>query len=191
LAAMSSAQRNTLLGDALDKLPTANIKPGSFEALTAEGFDEGVAQNAVTWVTNDRKIQAAEANIMRFYEISIGDIADAIKNDEDIEVEELVKDLPESQRGAARRDIEDFVSLQTANVNLMQDYESELQKLTGSPARKMNFQAAIDRINATSVFGLRDYGGSNPAQQAAVGANWELFTPYTTYVDQASSAWIR
>ena len=106
-------------------------------------------------------------------------------------MEELVKDLPESQRGAARRDIEDFVSLQTANVNLMQDYESELQKLTGSPARKMNFQAAIDRINATSVFALRDYGGSNPAQQAAVGANWELFTPYTTYVDQASSAWIR
>jgi len=193
LAAMSSAQRNTLLGDALDKLPTANIKPGSFEALTAEGFDEGVAQNAVTWVTNDRKIQAANANIMRFYDISTPQIAAAIKDDPDMDVDypELVKDLPESQRAAATRDLEDFVKLQTANVNLMNDYESELQKLTGSPARKMNFQAAIDRISATSVFGLRDYAGANPYQQAAIGANWELFTPFTTYVDQASSAWIR
>ena len=79
LAAMSSAQRNTLLSDALSKTPAADLKPGTFESLISEGFDEGVAMNAVTWVDTDRKAQVLAANIPQQYGYDLSDLGDRLK----------------------------------------------------------------------------------------------------------------
>ena len=197
LAAMSSAQRNTLLSDALGKTPAADLKSGTFESLVSEGFDEGVAMNAVTWVDTDRKAQVLAANIPQQYGYDMSDLGDKLKENPGMKINyaDEVKDLDESVRDAAARDLEKFVDLQIANINMTNQYEDDFRTLTGGAATRsrMDFEGAINRINATTIFGIQQgkpVPDANPNQQAAVNPNWDLYTPYTTYVDTGSRAWL-
>ena len=74
-------------------------------------------------------------------------------------------------------------------------YEDDFRTLTGGAATRsrMDFEGAINRINATTIFGIQQgkpVPDANPNQQAAVNPNWDLYTPYTTYVDTGSRAWL-
>ena len=200
---LSAAQQNTLLGDALSKNPSAGLKPGTFESLVAEGFDEGVAQNAVTWVTQDRKIQKLEADLANVYGVDIAKANENMADKEDVVFEDVIKnqDLSGSQAQRAAMALEQYVDLSDKNAQMMTDYDKELETLTGASARKMNFKGAVDRINATTVFALdaplfddeQNLFIPNPGQAGSMNPNrinWDSYTPMTTYLDTGRRAWL-
>ncbi len=199
VAAMSSAQRNTLLSDALGKTPAADLKPGTFESLVSEGFDEGVAMNAVTWVDTDRKAQVLSANISQKYDYDLNALSEKLKEEPgmDINYADEVKDLDTPLKNQAAADIEKFVNLQVANINMMNQYEDDFRTLTGGSATrsKMDFEGAINRINATTVFGMNaperlNMSGRTFHDSQTTSPGWDMFTPYTTYVDTGRRAWL-
>jgi hypothetical protein len=150
-------------------------------------------------VDTDRKAQTLAANIAYKYDYDLSDLGEKLKENTgmDINYADEVKDLDESVRNAAARDIQKFVDLQVANINMMDQYESDFRTLTGDSASrsKLDFEAAINRINATTVFGLNaperlNMGGRTFHDSQTMSLGWDAYTPYTTYVDTGSRAWL-
>jgi hypothetical protein len=170
-----------------------------------KAFDESTAQNAVTWVTRDRQVQKLEADLTKVYGLNLEQVNKDIENMENPVWAEVIKNADkEISNNDARRAapaLERYIELNDLNSQMKATYTKELEQLTGVSGRKIDFEAAIDRINSTTVFELEapmfDSGGNvsipNPSQAGSMDAgrvNWGTYTPFTTYLDTGRRAWL-